>query len=129
MMVNESRLLLFFIDGLGIGTRGPHNPFDGLTDAAPLAVFQDEPAEIPFDGRLTPTDACLGVPGRPQSASGKTTVLTGVNAAAAIGAHQQGFPNQPLLDLIREHSIFLQLKKRGVDSITFANTYTQQFFD
>ena len=126
---SHSSLLLFFIDGLGIGTRGPHNPFDGLTDAAPLAVFQDEAAEIPFDGRLAPTDACLGVPGRPQSASGQTTILTGVNAAAAIGAHKQGFPNQALLDIIREHSIFLQLKKRGVDSITFANTYTQQFFD
>jgi len=126
---SQSSLLLFFIDGLGIGTRGHHNPFDGLTDAAPLAVFQDEPAEIPFGGILAPTDACLGVPGRPQSASGQTTILTGVNAAAAIGAHKQGFPNQSLLDIIREHSIFLQLQKSGVDSITFANTYTQQFFD
>lgn len=126
---SQSSLLLFFIDGLGIGTRGAHNPFDGLVGAAPLAVFQDEPAEIPFEGILAPTDACLGIPGRPQSASGQTTILTGVNAAAAIGAHKQGFPNQALLDIIREHSIFLQLKKNGVDSITFANTYTQQFFD
>ena len=129
MGTSQSSLLLFFIDGLGIGTRGPHNPFDGRVDAAPLAVFQDEPAEIPFAGILAPTDACLGVPGRPQSASGQTTILTGINAAAAIGAHKQGFPNQSLLDIIREHSIFLQLKKRGVDSITFANTYTQQFFE
>lgn len=126
---SQSSLLLFFIDGLGIGTRGPHNPFDGLADAAPLAVFQDESAQIPFAGILAPTDACLGVAGRPQSASGQTTILTGINAAATIGAHKQGFPNQPLLDIIREHSIFLQLKNSGVDSITFANTYTQQFFD
>jgi len=126
---SQSSLLLFFIDGLGIGTRGPHNPFDGLADAAPLAIFQDEPPEIPFAGILAPTDACLGVTGRPQSASGQTTILTGINAAATIGAHKQGFPNQRLLDIIREHSIFLQLKKSGVDSITFANTYTQQFFD
>lgn len=33
-------VLLFFIDGLGIGTRGPHNPLDGLADAEPLAIFQ-----------------------------------------------------------------------------------------
>jgi hypothetical protein len=69
------------------------------------------------------------VAGRPQSASGQTTILTGINAATAIGAHKQGFPNQPLLDIIREHSVFLQLKKSGIQSITFANTYTQQFFD
>jgi phosphopentomutase len=126
---SQSSLLLFFIDGLGIGMRGPQNPFDGLADAAPLAVFQGESPEIPFEGILAPTDACLGIPGRPQSASGQTTILTGINAAATIGAHKQGFPNQALLDIIREHSIFLQLKKSGVDSITFANTYTQQFFD
>lgn len=122
-------LLLFFIDGLGIGTRGPHNPFDGLNDAAPLAIFQDETPDIPFGGRLAPTDARLGVDGRPQSASGQTTILTGINAAAAIGHHKQGFPNQTLLDIIREHSIFLQLKRAGVDDITFANTYTQKFFE
>jgi hypothetical protein len=122
-------VLLFFIDGLGIGTRGPHNPFDRLDDAEPLAIFQDEPPVIPFEGLLAPTDACLGVEGRPQSASGQTTILTGINAPATIGYHKQGFPNQALLDIIREHSIFLQLKRAGVNEITFANTYSQQFFE
>ncbi|HBB96792.1 MAG TPA: hypothetical protein DC054_15550 [Blastocatellia bacterium] len=129
IMTSDSRVLLFFIDGLGIGTRGPHNPFDGLSDAAPLAIFQNEPAEIPFAGILAPTDACLGIEGRPQSASGQTTILTGVNAPKIIGAHKQGFPNQALLDIIREHSIFLQLKNKGIESITFANTYTKRFFE
>jgi 2,3-bisphosphoglycerate-independent phosphoglycerate mutase len=122
-------VLLFFIDGLGIGTRGHHNPLDGLEYAAPLAIFQNEVPAIPFAGLLAPTDACLGVEGRPQSASGQTTILTGINASATIGRHKQGFPNQALLDIIREHSIFLQLKRAGVDEITFANTYTQQFFE
>ncbi|OLD28509.1 MAG: hypothetical protein AUJ04_01375, partial [Acidobacteria bacterium 13_1_40CM_3_55_6] len=48
---------------------------------------------------------------------------------AAIGYHKQGFPNRALLDIIREHSIFVQLKKAGIHPITFANTYTQAFFD
>jgi len=122
-------VLLFFIDGLGIGSRGPHNPFDGLGDAEPLAIFQDEPPILPFNGLLAPTDARLGVDGRPQSASGQTTILTGINAPAAIGYHKQGFPNQALLDIIRERSIFLQLKRDGVDEITFANTYTEKFFE
>src|SRR6266404_8428022 len=127
-MENEPSLLLFFIDGLGIGTRGAQNPFDGLEGAAPLALFREELPDLPCDGRLAITDACLGIEGRPQSASGQTTILTGVNAPAAIGSHKQGFPNQALLDIIREHSIFLQLKHGGVDSITFANTYTKNFF-
>ena len=129
MATTDSRLLLFFIDGLGIGTRGPHNPFDGLPGAAPLACFEGEAPQLPFDGMLVPTDACLGVPGRPQSASGQTTILTGVNAPAAIGAHKQGFPNQALLEIIRRESIFLQLRNRGVEPITFANTYTSRFFE
>lgn len=122
-------VLLFFIDGLGIGTRGPHNPFDGVEGAAPLAIFQNEPAEIPFNGVLASTDARLGVEGRPQSASGQTTILTGINAPAFIGHHKQGFPNQALLDIIREHSIFLQLKRAGITELTFANTYTEKFFE
>src|SRR5436190_21484634 len=129
MRTSPASLLLCFIDGLGIGTRGPHNPFDGLPEAAPLAIFQDEPPQIPFAGVLAPTDACLGVAGRPQSASGQTTILTGINAPAAICAHKQGFPNQPLLDIIREHSICLHLKTKGIESITFANTYTTRFFE
>lgn len=122
-------LLLFFIDGLGIGTRGAHNPLASLTDASPLACFQGEDTELPFGGILVPTDSTLGVAGRPQSASGQTTILTGINAAQILGYHKQGFPNNELLGIIREHSIFLQLKRAGIEQITFANTYSQRFFD
>ncbi len=121
-------VLLFFIDGLGIGARGASNPLDGLEDASPLAVFQDEEPSLPFDGALVRTDATLGVPGRPQSASGQTTILTGVNASATLGYHKQGFPNQALRDIINEHSIFLQLKRAGILPNTFANAYTPGFF-
>jgi len=121
--------LLFFIDGLGIGARGPQNPLDGLDSAEPLAIFQgEEPATI-HDGIVVPTDATLGIEGRPQSASGQTTILTGVNVPALLGYHKQGFPNLAMLEIIREQSIFLQLKRAGVSPITFANTYTQRFFD
>ena len=122
-------VLLFFIDGLGIGPRGASNPLDGLEDAAPLAVFQNEEPATIFGGVVVPTDACLGVPGRPQSASGQTTILTGINAPARLGYHKQGFPNAALLEIIREHSIFRQLRQAGIDRVTFANAYTQRFFE
>jgi 2,3-bisphosphoglycerate-independent phosphoglycerate mutase len=122
-------VLLFFVDGLGIGTRGAHNPLDGLADAAPLAVFRDEEPETVFDGRVVRTDPRLGVEGRPQSASGQTTILTGVNAPAALGYHKQGFPNEALREIISRHSVFLQLKRAGIVPNTFANAYTPMFFD
>ena len=51
----------------------------------------------------------------------------GLNARA-IGL-TKGVSKSGVLDIIREHSIFLQLKRAGIDDITFANTYTQRFFD
>ncbi|MEP6820224.1 MAG: metalloenzyme [bacterium] len=122
-------VLLLFVDGLGIGARGPANPLDGLADAEPLAIFRGEIPKTPFDGIVVATDACLGVEGRPQSASGQTTILTGINVPAKLGYHKQGFPNSAMLEIIREHSLFLQLTRAGIEPITFANTYTQRFFD
>lgn len=129
MTKSDTRVLLFFIDGLGIGKRGPFNPLDNLPDATPLAVFQDEPPTPFLDGIVVPTDPRLGIEGRPQSASGQTTILTGVNAPAAVGYHKQGFPNQALLEIIRNHSIFRQLVDAGVQPVTFANAYTSRFFN
>jgi len=128
MTTSDASVLLFFIDGLGIGARGPFNPLDNLPDAAPLAVFQNEPPAQFMDGIVVATDACLGVEGRPQSASGQTTILTGVNAPAQLGYHKQGFPNKALLEIINDHSIFRQLRDAGVGPVTFANAYTDRFF-
>jgi len=122
-------VLLFFIDGLGIGARGPQNPLDDLDEGEPLAIFRGEIPETPLEGIVVPTDACLGIEGRPQSASGQTTILTGINAPALLGYHKQGFPNSAMLEIIRDHSIFLQLTRAGIAPITFANTYTRRFFD
>lgn len=127
MTKSDASVLLFFIDGLGIGTRGPFNPLDNLPNATPLAVFQNETPETFLGGIVVPTDPRLGIEGRPQSASGQTTILTGVNAPAAVGYHKQGFPNKALLEIIEKHSIFRQLTDAGVQPITFANAYTSRF--
>ena len=41
----------------------------------------------------------------------------------------KAFPNAAMLEIIREHSIFLQLTRAGIKPITFANTYTAKFFE
>jgi len=121
-------VLLFFIDGLGIGERGAENPLAQIENLEPLAQFKNEFPKIFCDGVLIPTDPRLGVEGRPQSASGQTTILTGINAPKVLGNHKQGFPNQALRDVISEHSIFLQLKNRNIAPNVFANAYTPKFF-
>ncbi len=62
-------VLFVFVDGVGAGTRDPEvNPLargDFL-----LSQFADGTgAPLPFGGRTALADACLGVPGRPQSAA------------------------------------------------------------
>src|SRR5829696_7988914 len=129
LLILPMPLLLIFVDGLGIGTRGRHNPLHLLGEAAaPLAVFEDEEPRLPLDGRLARTDARLGVEGRPQSASGQTTILTGVNVPARLGYHKQGFPNEQMRAVLREHSLFLQLRRLGAGRDLFANAYPPQFF-
>ncbi len=124
----KPKVLLFFIDGLGIGTRGAENPLVSIENIEPLAHFIGEKSKVIFDGVMIPTDPRLGTEGRPQSASGQTTILTGINAPQLSGVHKQGFPNQILRDVIAEHSIFLQLKNLKITPNTFANAYTPNFF-
>ncbi len=125
-----SKVLLLFIDGLGIGTRGVHNPLDQMgAHVAPLNVFQEQQPELSHGGIMVRTDASLGVEGRPQSASGQTTILTGINAPLLLGYHKQGFPNSVLREIIQKHSIFRQLKLAGIDPNVFANAYSERFFE
>jgi len=69
-----------------------------------------------------PIDACLGVEGLPQSATGQATMFTGVNCAAAVGRHCEGFPNLALRQIIEGDNLFLQLRKRG-KRVKFADAY------
>ncbi len=125
----NSSVVLFFVDGLGIGGKTPANPLFTIKNLTPLANFRETDDPIFENGILVPTDATLGIEGRPQSASGQTTIYTGLNAPQILGNHKQGFPNEKLRELIKEHSIFLQLEKKGVTPNIFANTYTPQFFE
>jgi 2,3-bisphosphoglycerate-independent phosphoglycerate mutase len=120
-------VLLIFIDGVGLGTRGAHNPLDGL-DSEFFSIFQDEAPRLPFDGRMAVTDARLGVDGLPQSATGQTAILTGVNGPQLIGRHLNGYPSPRLKQAIAEHSIYKKLIARGRE-VTFANAYTQSYLD
>ena len=118
--------LLLFIDGIGIGGDNPgENPFavSGIRRLAPLA------GRAPVDGAsFRALDATLGVSGLPQSATGQTTLFTGVNAARAIGAHHAGLPGPTLQAILRDQSLFTKLVARG-GKPTFANAFTRKYLD
>ncbi len=120
-------VLLIFIDGIGIGTRGAHNPLDGINSEL-FSIFQGETPDLPFDGRMAVTDAGLGVEGLPQSATGQTAILTGVNASLLINRHLSGYPSPRLKQVLAEKSIYKQLLAEG-KAVTFANAYTSAYFE
>ena len=126
--IEQTSAILFFIDGLGIGRDCADNPLSQISGIEPLAHFVDRPSNVIYGGLIKPTDPRLGIEGRPQSASGQTTILTGINTPRQLGYHKQGFPNQAMREIIAEHSIFRQLKKGKIEPNVFVNTYTPQFF-
>jgi len=127
----RQRVLLFFIDGVGVGPHDPATnplaserfPVLGLTDGAtPRSRGGVTPA------RAHGVDASLGVPGLPQSATGQTAMLTGVNAPAALGRHVSGFPGPTLKRILAEHSLLKELTERGYTA-TFLNAFGPRFFE
>jgi 2,3-bisphosphoglycerate-independent phosphoglycerate mutase len=114
--------IFVFVDGVGAGARDPdRNPL--ARGEFLLSHFDDgDGAPLPAGGRAVLADATLGVPGRPQSATGQTTILTGENAPRHVGRHVLGFPNAPLRALLRERSLFRAIAEEGGRAV-FANAY------
>lgn len=108
------RVLLLFVDGLGL-------PPGNLT----ASIYGDCPTLFGLlQDHAAPVDACLGVDGVPQSATGQTTILTGRNAAKFLGQHLSGFPNAGLRELIEKENIFTKLLAASVPC-AFANAYVR----
>ncbi len=106
--------VFLLVDGLGLGASDAAlNPIHGGACPHLEALLAREAVAI---------DAGMGVPGLPQSATGQTALLTGINAAQAMGRHVEGFPGPALRDLIRAHNLYDQLGALGVRA-TFANAY------
>jgi 2,3-bisphosphoglycerate-independent phosphoglycerate mutase len=115
---------LFFVDGVGIGENDrTFNP----CCYSKTGIFNVEEKGLPLNGRRYAIDAQLGVAGLPQSASGHTTLYTGINAAAHIGKHLYGFPNSALRLLLRNRSVFVKLIAEGY-KCRFINAFRPVFF-
>jgi hypothetical protein len=124
-------LLFLFIDGVGLGPDAPSNPLattrmpalEGLAGGRLVLGVQRQEAQRLVRG----IDATLGVSGLPQSATGQTTLFTGVNAARAAGFHVPAFPIKPLTDLLARFSVLKRARALGCD-VTSANAYSEAYW-
>lgn len=124
------KVVLIFIDGLGVGQRNAViNPCANANFEF-FRIFNEDdlPKPLPYDGLGIALDATLDVPGLPQSATGQTALLTGVNAAKALGYHLSGFPNEKLRRIIYKHSLLKQLRDAG-KTAAFINAYPPIYFE
>ena len=112
--VRIPRVLFLLVDGLGIGSPDP-----GVN---PLHAGACPTLERLIEEQSVPIDAAMRVAGLPQSATGQTALMTGVNAARFAGRHVEGFPGPALREIITGHNLYDQLAALGVSS-TFANAY------
>ena len=122
-------ILMIFVDGIGIGGNDPDtNPFARIrTKHLRAACGRLDRPVLRAGALVVPTDATLEVDGLPQSASGQTTLLTGINAARHVGRHVHGFCTKPLAAILDGASLFARVR-RGGGKATFANAYTPEFF-
>lgn len=125
------RLLLVFLDGFGIGKKDPAvNPIFVAQMPAFRYLCGGEPLH---EGRTcgegeasvaVPVDACLGVEGIPQSATGQTALLTGYNAPQIVGRHVNAFPTGLLRKLLASRSVFRRALECG-RTATFINAFRE----
>lgn len=126
------RVLLLFLDGVGLGPDDPDvNPFlqaqlptfSRLFGGTPPTLgLLSSPDAGPGTGRLLALDACLGVEGLPQSGTGQIALLTGHNAPRLFGRHFGPWPPVRLRPLLARHNLLSVAAERG-QTVAFANAY------
>lgn len=123
------KVILLFIDGLGIGSSDAVTNPCTRDETGIFRVFQEKSSvKIPFSGIAKGLDATLGIQGLPQSATGQTALLTGVNASKLLERHLSGFPNLALREVLQKKSVLLQAVQMGKKA-TFINAYRPLFFN
>ncbi len=123
------KMLLIFIDGLGLGEKIPEkNPV--FSSCVPVLKHMLGYEEFPVLSRrritMFETETTLGTDGLPQSATGQTALFTGVNAPSILGRHLSGQPTPTLTPIIRKSSLFKKLISMG-HNVTNSNVYRQEY--
>jgi 2,3-bisphosphoglycerate-independent phosphoglycerate mutase len=126
-----ARILLVFLDGVGIGADDPdRNPFlrarDQLTALVRLmggsVPTLDRPRISGTGAHAFPLEATLDKEGTPQSGTGQVALLTGESAAVRYGRHFGPWTPVSLRPLLEERNVLRRAAAAG-RAVAFANAY------
>lgn len=125
-------ILMIFLDGVGLGESDPSvNAFASAQLPTLMALLD---GERPFvrtaplhtsAASMVGLDAQLGIDGLPQSGTGQTALLTGLNAPQLFGRHYGPWTPTALRPLVAEQSV-LARALAGDHRVAFANAYPEE---
>jgi len=121
---------MLFLDGVGLGDRDPErNPLAAaelptLEGLAGGKLVADTPAGGANGAVFRRLDAGLGVEGLPQSATGQTSLLTGLNGAELMGRHYGPWPGPTLKRVLEQDTAFHDAD----GAAALANAYPEGYF-
>lgn len=125
------KVLLVFLDGVGIGEPdADRNPFFRAELPVLRALLGDDlptlgnPVVAGERAVAFPLDATLGTDGTPQSGTGQTALLTGLDAPRLFGRHFGPWVPVRLRDVVERESVLRRARDAG-HRIAFANAYPE----
>jgi len=130
-----TRVLFIFMDGIGLGADDPEinplaraeMPFLGSLLGGQILTASAAPHENERVSLLA-LDACLGVDGLPQSATGQGVLLTGVNIPAELGYHYGPKPNPQVAGYLNNgNTLFSWLHAKGKNA-ALLNAFPPRYF-
>jgi 2,3-bisphosphoglycerate-independent phosphoglycerate mutase len=137
-------LLFLFLDGVGLGADNPEiNPFtraampnlQALLDGGSLIANGHNARtstelylNVTSRASLLPMDACLGVDGIPQSATGQAALLTGRNIPALLGYHDGPKPNPAIIEHLNAGTLISDLHSDN-RTVSLLNAYPPRYFE
>lgn len=128
-------LFFIFIDGVGLGDghlesnpvfATPHPFMDEILGSDDWEIGDREIHSSIAD--LYRLDATLGIKGLPQSATGQSVLLTGLNIPQIIGEHYGPKPDERISAFLRSGGIFGDFAKAG-KKVALVNAYPKTYFD
>jgi hypothetical protein len=136
VLLNSRYVHIFFMDGVGLGfSDAATNPFVTAKTSNLDRLLDSGDWYLQGNGRISseratmvPTDANMDLPGRPQSATGQATILTGRNVPQLVGEHYGPKPNPAVAQVIREGNLFQEVADAGGEA-ALITPYPQRYFD
>ncbi len=129
------KILVLFFDGVGVGNKDEsRNPFYASNIPAVEKLLDGNIPHLQLKSCFSdstfysPINATLGIEGLPQSGTGQTALLCGMNAPKFVGKHFGPYPYSTLRNILEKKNIYKLLHQKR-KNIFYVNAYPPRYFE